>query len=214
MRNSFLLAMATVALIFAPATAQDSEVIGGQTNVLLNFKTLSTVGLEFSSVSSDVFVPVNLGNDSVAFNINPRNDNLATTFTYTPGTLSTFGGTIEHSGSVFFNKDTVEVGDFTIGYDANRISTEFSGFFVESTTGIKAILFDIENPSGLVATADTLEIAANLLVSPEFAAFLGDPNLAGVDVGDALVQASAIPEPSSIALFGLIGLAACFRRRK
>ena len=214
MRNSFLLAIATVALIVAPATAQDSEVIGGQTSVLLDTTTLSTVGLDLSSVSADVIVPGNLGGDSVAFNINPRNGNLATTFVYTPDTLAPFSGTIEHSGSVFFNNDTVEVGDFTIGFDANRITTEFSGFFVESTTGIEAILFDVENPSGLVATTDTLEITANVLVSPEFAAFLGDPNLAGVDVGDALVQANAVPEPSSVALFGLIGLAACFRRRK
>ena len=182
--------------------------------MLLDTNTLSTVGLDLSGVSPDVIVPGNLGGDSVAFNINPRNGNLATTFTYTPGTLAPFSGTIEHSGSVFFNNDTVEVGDFTIGFDANRITTEFSGFFVESTAGIPAILFDVENPSGLIATTDTLEISANLLVSPEFAAFLGDPNLAGVDVGDALVQANAVPEPSSVALFGLIGLAACFRRRK
>lgn len=214
MRNPFLLALAAIALIVAPASAQDSEVIGGQTSVLLDTTTLSSVGLDLSGVSPDVIVPGNLGPDSVAFTINPRNGNLPTTFTYTPDTLAPFSGTIEHAGSVFFNNDTVVVGDFTIGFDANRVTTENSGFFVESTTGIAAILFDVENPTGLFASVDTLEITADLLVSAEFAAFLGDPNLAGVDVGDALVQANAVPEPSSMAVIGLFGLAAVLRRRK
>ena len=111
---------------------------------------------------------------------------------------------------MFFNTDTVEVGNFTIGFDAGRTPTN-SGFFVESTVGVAAILFDVA-PTLLDPTATDLTIAADLLVSPEFAGFLG-LDLTGADVGDALVEGIAqadaqVPVPTTLALFalGLIGM--------
>ena len=190
-------------------------VSGGQTSVLLDTDTLSSVGLNLTSVSSDV-LPGELGDGSVAFAINPRNGGLPTSFTYTAGSLAPFSGTIEHTGSIFFNEpdDTIEVGNFTIGFDESRVGDSRSGFFVASTVGLAATLFDIENPSSLDAGANNLLITANLLVSAELAAILGDTNLTGADVGDAFVNATAIPEPSSgLLLTGMIGGLLLRRRR-
>ena len=211
---------ATVAALSAGlAGAQPVSVIGGQTNVALDFDTLSAAAsLDLSGVSSDVIAPGNIP-DSVAFSINSRSvPSLPTTFSYDPSDfLGSFSGTIEHTGSVFFNNDTVEVGNFTIGFDANRAVGANSGFFVESTTGIAAILFDIGAPSTLNPGSSELEIGADLLVSAEFGSFLFDnglsaTNLAGADVGDALVQAT-VPAPGAGAVLAAAGLFASRRRR-
>ncbi|MEM6333920.1 MAG: PEP-CTERM sorting domain-containing protein [Planctomycetota bacterium] len=211
---------AVVALASGWAAAQPVSLAGGQTSVLLDTDALSSAAsLNLSSVSSEVIAPGSLGGGSVAFAINsPDAATLPTTFEYDPADfLSTFSGTIEHEGSVLFNGDTVEVGDFTIGFDAGRASGSASGFFVESTTGIAAILFDIETPTTLSATPAGLTIEADLLVSPEFAGFLLDnalasTNLTGVDVGDALVE-GVVPEPATLAL-GLVAVAAASLRRR
>ena len=210
--------VAASAFVASAASADVVDVIGGQTNVLLDFDTLAAAAnLEFSSVSDDVIAPGDLGEGSVAFGINSRDANmLPTTFSYdTDDFLGSFSGSIEHMGSVFFNDDAVEVGNFTIGFDAARAVGDNSGFFVASTTGIAAILFDISAPSQLDAGDTELIIGADLFVSNEFATFLVDQGLAssdltGADVGDALV-AAVVPAPG--ALLGLAGLAFARRRR-
>ncbi|MFI4883140.1 MAG: hypothetical protein ACIAQU_11205 [Phycisphaerales bacterium JB064] len=210
---------AGVLALSAAASAQSFDVIGGQTSVLLDTDTLSSAAsLNLSSVSPDVIAPGSLGDGSVAFGINPRDAaSLPTTFSYEAG-LASFGGTIEHTGSVFFNMDSVEVGNFTIGYDGTRVGGDRSGFFVASTTGISAILFDVASPDSLSATADGLDIRADLLVSSEFATFLRDAGLAsadltGADVGDALVE-GVVPAPGAAVLVGVAGLGAAIRRRR
>lgn len=179
-------------------------VTGGQTNVLLDVPLLSSVGLVLSGVGGPVIAPGNLGADSVAFPINARDADapaLATTFMYTPVSLAPFSGTIEHSGTVLFNDDSLEVGNFTIGFDAARVSDLASGFFVADNVTFAGVpLFDVGIPSALSATTDMLMIAANLLVSPELAGVLQNIGLSGVDVGDALVEAVAVPEPGTTAL--------------
>lgn len=213
----------TVVLALSAGVAvSQTEVTGGQTNVLLDTATLSAAAsLDLSGVSGPVIAPGNLGADSVAFPINARDAApLPTTFAYDSSDfLGSFSGTIEHTGSVLFNDGGVEVGNFTIGFDGARAGTlggNASGFFVESTVGIAAILFDIAAPSQLDATPGSLTIGADLLVSPEFGQFLFDnqlsaSNLQGADVGDALVQ--AVPAPSALATLGLAGLVATRRRR-
>lgn len=205
------------------AMAVDVEVTGGQTNVLLDTTTLSSAASLTLSNASGVIAPGELGPDSVAFPINARDAaTLPTTFVYdTDNFLSpgTFSGTIEHTGSVFFNTDTIELGDFTIGFDASRAGTLgglASGFFVAKTTGTATIpdtLFDIE-ATAASGTTSALSISANLLVSPELGAFLFDnslstTNLEGADVGDALV--SAVPEPGT-AMLAVLALGLLRRR--
>lgn len=186
---------------------QDTDVFGGQTSVLLDTDLLDmAAGLTLSGVSDDVGVG-NLGPASVAFDINSRDDaGSPTTFSYTAGDFTPFEGTIEHTGSVFFNDDTIEVGNFSIGFDANRVTGDNSGFFVESTTGIAAILFDVGLITDLTPGPTNLNIDGSLLVSPEFAGFLGNSGLTGADVGDARIEATSIPEPSSLFVFSLVGL--------
>ncbi len=215
-RSVHLLSMTVLSILLAPGAAHAVDVVGGQTNVALDTATLSSAaGLDLSSVSPDVISPGTLSG-SVAFAINARNAPVnPTSFSYDPADFfDTFTGTIGHEGSVFFNSDTVEVGDFVIAFDEDRTGTlsgTASGLYVESTTGVTAILFDVQNPSSVLVSPTSLGIEANLLVSPEFAAFLGDAGLAGADVGDTLVEANAIPEPASAALL-LLCIGALARR--
>ena len=213
MNKIFSVAVAMVLAAGSMVTAQNADVVGGQTSVALDTELLSmAAGLDLSGVSDDVG-PGNLGDGSVAFDINPRDAaSLPTTFSYSVGDLAPFSGSIEHTGSVFFNDDSIEVGNFSIGFDENRVGGSNSGFFVASTTGIAAILFDVADVDKVDAAASELTIGASLNVSPEFAAFLGDTGLTGATVGAARVEglsSSVIPEPTTafaIALLGMVGL--------
>jgi hypothetical protein len=166
-----------------------------RTSVLLDTATRSSVGLEVVGVSGDVIVPGSI-EGSVAFDINDRDADaslLPTTFAYDAGDfLASFSGAIEHAGRLSLGLDgaPIEVGNFTIGFDAARIdaATGASGFFVASTVGVVAPLFDVAAPTELSAPASGLVIGADLLVSPELAGVIGDPALTGVDVADAPVE--------------------------
>ena len=119
-------------------------------------------------------------------------------FTFKTDSFAPVSGSIEHSGTVTLSlrDEEVTVGDFSIGFDARRVSETASGFFVADTTEDDLeleILFDVGIPSSLNAGAESLEIAeADLLVAPEFAEALGAEELAGADVGDTRIDASAI----------------------
>ncbi|MGL4514945.1 MAG: M56 family metallopeptidase [Lacipirellulaceae bacterium] len=217
----------SVALVASVANAQVVQVDGGATSVLLDTATLaSAANLNLSGVALGIGAGSLAGSlaGSVAFPISPRTAaSLPTTFAYNPARfLGTFSGTIEHTGSVFFNASAVEVGNISIGYDAARAvvlgATQPSGFFVRSTRGVAAILFDVAGPTTLEPASLSLTLQSNLLVSPEFAAFLqtnglASTNLTGADVGDARVVAT-IPEPTAgaIAPLAIAGFAAKRRR--
>jgi len=179
----------------AVAAAPDVGIAGGTTSVVLDTATLEVAGLTLSSVSEEVIAPGSLAG-SVAFAINARETGapaLPTTFAFDPNDFSTtFSGTIEHVGSVLFNDDMVEVGDFTIGFDNGRISATNSGFFVTSTTGLAGAVFDVASADLSVHARETgSDISGDLLVSSELADVLGDAGLTGVDVGDFLVEGFA-----------------------
>ncbi|QEG37624.1 PEP-CTERM sorting domain-containing protein [Bythopirellula goksoeyrii] len=204
-------------LVNCQTAFSQSLVVGGQTNVAIDFDTLSSAaGLDLSSVSPEVISPGSIP-DSVAFPINARDGSLPTTFEYDATTFpagGSFMGTIEHSGSVLFNTDTIEIGDFTIGFDAGRTGTLgglASGFFVaNNVSGVvpaPVALFDIE-VTGANPQVTSLTVDGNLLVSPELGTFLVDnalasTNLQGTPVGVARVEAVAVPEPTAALLLGV-----------
>lgn len=136
----------------------------------------------------------------------PFSDDFQAGFTITEDTDFSFsvepeftplGGSIEHTGTVTFNPvsapDTeIKVGDFSIGFDPDRVSETASGFFVADTleTNELDILFDVSNPGTLSVAGDDLEISdADLLLAPELATALGIGDLAGADVGNARIDA-------------------------
>ncbi|MEM8845454.1 MAG: hypothetical protein AAGB35_10495 [Pseudomonadota bacterium] len=200
-------------MIATPVTghAVITQVVSGEdskTSVLFGNGALATLGLEISDVTDAL--SGNLGPNSVAFGINSRTamSGLSTTFTYDSLSFAPFSGSIEHTGSVFFNDNTIEVGNFTIRAADGRPDGT-SGFVVESTVGLAAILFDIANP--IIETFEnSLVIGADILVSPELAGVLQNPDFAGVDAGMALVTAdgSPVPIPAAAWLFmsGILGL--------
>lgn len=203
------------------AFAQSIFVVGGTTSVSLNTDLLaSAAGLTLSGALDTVDAAPGFGGvgfTTVGFSILPTSN-----FTFTETTLAPFTGTIEHSGTVSFNGNTVDLGNFTIGFDALRVGDDRSGFFVQDTFSLGAILFDIAFPVVDSATESTLAITgSSLLVSAELGAFLVDQNLSaanltGAVVGLAQINASAIPEPSSFAALaglGALGLVALRRRR-
>ncbi len=200
----FLKPLMLAATLAVSSQASAVNVVSGQTNVLLDTPLLASVGLSLSGVGGPVIAPGNLGADSVAFPINGRDaaaPTLPTTFSFTAGTLAPFSGTIEHTGTVLFNGGALEVGNFTIGFDAGRAGAATSGFFVADNVTFAGVpLFDVGIPSALTATGTWLTVAANLLVSSELAGVLGNAGLTGVDVGDALVEAAAVPEPGTLSL--------------
>jgi hypothetical protein len=212
----------TLVSIFFLATpltshAAAAKVESGLTSVLFGNGALDALGLTITDASPDVGGG-NLGPNSVSFGINPRDaggDALDTTFIYDSPNFAPFSGAIEHSGRIQFN-NAIDVGDFTIRAEAGR-PTGTSGFVVESTFGLSAILFDIANPI-IEAFDNSLVISADILVSPELANTLHKPSLAGVDAGMALVDANStvVPIPAAAWLFGsgLIGLIGIARRKK
>ncbi len=161
-----------------------ATVLGGTTSVYLNLPLLQqAAGLTLTGTSTDGR-PASSGYQ-LGFPILPTSD-----FKYALP-FSPAGGTIHHSGTVTFNNN-VTVGNFDIAYNASRATNGRSGFYVASTTGVKAILFDLGAPGSVSATKGLLSIGRTpLLVSPEFAAFLGKPQLTGAQVGAATITAVA-----------------------
>ena len=171
----------------------------GTTSVALDTELLSTAaGLTISS------------NDNT---VEPVSDEFAVGFDIIEGSDLTFNdqngftpieGEIEHTGTVTFESAAgdITVGDFTVGFDPARQTTDISGFFVQNTVDgavDDAILFDVSTPEVFEASGDELNIAdADLLVAPEFADILlstglAEDNLTGSDIGDVAIDAIAAP---------------------
>ncbi len=184
--------------------AETEFVQSGVTSVELDVPLLEAVGLELTGATGTVPPAPELP-AGVGFPILESSD-----FRFLNGDdFTPLTGVITHSGTVTFDVDAlsamVEVGNFNIGFDADRAGFAFgeettSGFFVEDTVGGLGILFDVSAPEGLTVTSDSLQISGtNLLVSPEFAAVLetfpenSGLSLTGADVGDAQIDANTVP---------------------
>lgn len=209
-----MVAAAVSSSLAGTVNAELVRVVGGETSVALDLEKLSSAaGLNLSSASAGVITPGNIA-DSVAFAItSPTSAALPTTFSYdSDDFFGTFSGTIEHRGAIYFNSDSIAVGNFTVGY-------RDTGFYVGSNFGAELVLFDVEVLEPF-ASAEKITVLGNLLVSNEFATFLLDAGLAtqdltGEDVGDAFVQGfnQPIPSPAGLALLGIGGIAVRRRRR-
>lgn len=199
-----------MALPFA-AQATSIQVDSGQTSVVFGFGALESIGLQITGIEGATIAPGSLGPNSVAFPIDS-----STSFVYAPGSFAPFAGAIEHAGGVSLTdvaSGTVDLtlGNFTIGYDGNRIGNpnpDATGFFVKDNIDTGAILFDITDPI-IEAFENSLIIMANIAISEELSGFLNSQGLisqdvTGVDAGAALVVAnsSIVPIPSAVWLFG------------
>ena len=135
-----------------------------------------------------------------------------TDFTFELPSFAPVSGSIEHSGTITLGVGgtDVTVGDFSVGFDAARVSETASGFFVADTTedalGLE-VLFDVGATGSIDADSDSLTISdRDLLLAPELTAALGAPDLTGADVGDVRIDAATSPvEEEVINLLGAEG---------
>ncbi|MDE0890073.1 MAG: hypothetical protein OSA40_11510 [Phycisphaerales bacterium] len=215
-----LCAAVAAAGVVGAASADLVDVVGGQTNVLLDFELISSVtDLELTGVSDGVIIPGNLGNDSVAFAItSPYAETGATNFQYdTMDFFGSFSGSIEHRGTLTFN-EAITIGNFDIGYDAGlQAFTVSDTFFNGSGLGaLFAVVIDEASPS-----LSTFDVTGDLLITANFATILIDlgltsTDLTGADVGDAWIQGlnQSVPSPGALALGGIALLTSRVRRRR
>ena len=217
MQFKMILPALAAGAVAASASAELVGVVGGQTNVALDFDLIAkATGLTLAGVSEGVIVPGNLP-DSVAFGItSPLSESLPTTFAYdSDDFFGTFGGTIEHRGAVFFDGAAdVALGNFTIGYNG-----DLAAFQVGDNLDLGIALFDVAITKAAPAV-DTFDVWGDLLISGDFAGLLIDlglpsADLTGVDVGDAWVEGlnQAVPAPGMLALLAVAGVAGTRRRR-
>lgn len=188
--KKFLCVFASLTILVASTShAQTVELTGGESAATLFEDDLAAVGLFLGGFSSDV---VENANGERVFLLNDRDAPVRpTTFEYTPfGNLGLLpvSGRAEHSGSVFFQPNLLDInsiGGLSIGFDANRESAVNSGFFIESTEGFIGIIFDIQGGVGF-AFSDPSEVMFSglLAISPEIEDLFPIPvNIAGTVVG-------------------------------
>ncbi|MEM6592104.1 MAG: PEP-CTERM sorting domain-containing protein [Cyanobacteria bacterium P01_C01_bin.73] len=210
--------------VIAPSIAHSAtfQAESGVTSVFLDFDALETLGITLAG--ADGVVDPASSDFQVGFAITPETD-----FTFSDDNgFTPISGTIEHSGSISLAIDTlggdVALGDFTIGFDANRVSDTTSGFFVQDNLDLDTVLFDIDMPDTLALDDDSLTLVADLLVAPEFAEILTTlekPDLTGVEIGAARTDANlvavsdggaSVPEPATV--LGLVGVGAAVLSQK
>lgn len=203
--------------VASSASAELVNVVGGQTNVALDFGLIeAATGLAFDGISEGVINPGNL-EDSVAFAItSPLSASMPTTFTYDSDDFGgTFSGSIEHRGAVFFTGSAdVALGNFSIAYAAGP-----EAFQVVDNLDLGIALFDVAITDAAPAV-DMFEVWGDLLISEDFAMLLLELGLAtadltGVDVGDTWVQGlnQPVPAPGVVAMLATAGLLGTRRRR-
>ncbi|MHC5762479.1 hypothetical protein [Nostoc sp.] len=171
------------------------KVISGVTSIDRDHEDiLSSIGLNLTGTNNTV-APIP-SNYLVGFNIDP-----ATNFTFSDeGGFTPLSGTIEHTGTVTFNKQ-ITVGDFSIGFAPGRTVTGASGFVLRDTFSLNTILFDLSITKPVAFDGQNLTIPdVKLLISPEFASILQNSDLTGLFAGTARIdaQVAAVPEPDSV----------------
>jgi len=178
-----------IAIALPENDAGNFAVTSGVTSLFLDFSLFETAGLliQNASPTADPFS----NQFQLGFEIDAGTD-----FTFGGNPFTPNSGTIEHTGDIEFlvgGDVGLTIGDFSVGFDAARISDTTSGFFVADTLddglGID-ILFDLSAPDRLTVKNEALTIAdTDLLLAPELATILGLGNAVGSDVGDVRVDA-------------------------
>ena len=148
--------------------------------------------------------------------------NQPTTFSYSPGSLTSHTGTIGLGGVSRWDVNSLlgggilGFGDFTLQYDPSRLLAGGSGWSlrVYLAGGGGATAFDLQNVV-TNATDTSLSISGDLGVSFEMANYyLLTPGDQGKDVGNFSFTAVAVPEPSTTLLSGIAGMGLAFARRR
>jgi hypothetical protein len=220
--RQFMVVWLAVFLAFVSTQGARADVVlvvGGQSNLFLDPAVLASLGITISGTTGTV--PPEPG-FTVAYPISARDATPNTTFSYDPNDFfNTFSGVIEHTGTLSLQSPlaTINLGNFTVGYDAIRVNALRSGFFIRDGVDLNAPLFDIAAANAtIVATPTVLQMNGSLLLSIEAATGLGNPLLAGLNTGFGFVDAvSAVPEPSSMLMLagvGVVGTLVARRRAK
>ena len=174
------------------------EVESGVTSLFLNYSLFEAAG-PIVQDATPTAIPFS-NQFQLGFEIDESTDFQFESVPFTPT-----GGTLEHTGDITFlvGGDTLlTIGDFSIGFDPNRVSDTNSGFFVADTLedglGID-ILFDVGLPGRLIVADMKLTIAdADLLLAPELAGILGLDDAVGTDIGDTRIDAGLTINDSEI----------------
>ena len=170
-----------------------STVDTGTTRVFLDLPLLSSAA-GISVIGTDK--PGEIFSDTFQIGLPIVED---TDFTFESDPFAPVSGTIEHEGEITLGLggDEVTIGDFSVGFDAARVSDTASGFFVADTTDDALnleILFDIAVPGSVETEPETLTISqADLLLAPELTEALGASELTGADIGNVRVDAFTSP---------------------
>jgi hypothetical protein len=180
------------------------KVISGVTSIDHDHEDiLRNIGLTLTG-SNHTVAPIP-SNYLVGFNIDS-----ATNFTFSDqGGFTPLSGTIEQTGTVTFNNQ-ITVGEFSIGFAPGRTTKDASGFVLRDTFSLDTILFDLSLSEPVAFDGKNLTIPdVKLLVSPEFAKILGNPDLTGLFAGTARIdaQVAAVPESDSVLAVLAVGAA-------
>jgi hypothetical protein len=180
------------------------KVISGVTSIDHDHEDiLRNIGLTLTG-SNHTVAPIP-SNYLVGFNIDS-----ATNFTFSDqGGFTPLSGTIEQTGTVTFNNQ-ITVGEFSIGFAPGRTTKDASGFVLRDTFSLDTILFDLSLSEPVAFDGKNLTIPdVKLLVSPEFAKILGNPDLTGLFTGTARIdaQVAAVPESDSVLAVLAVGAA-------
>lgn len=140
-----------------------------------------------------------------------------TTFQHTPGDADGHTGFIGLAGVARFSTPLggLIFGDYTLGFDSNRVGGGASGWHLYGNIPPVGTLFDLMNVT-VVDNASTLSISGRLGVSQEVALLMyNTPADVLRDVGSFSFTANVVPEPASGALLAFATLLlAGLRRRK
>lgn len=225
-------------LLAGSALAIPAEVTGGTATTDLTISNPAGSGWTLIAHSPDVTTTSGKTFFTATFPVNSRtNPTRPTSATFdTANPAGTYAGSVEISGFLTFlfgNGQTLELGDFSLAFDAARAGTlngQASGYFLRNGRGSAgpAVAFDVQNPPSILGDTTSFTFSGGLLASPELAQFMApfaQPNYAGTNLGSITVSAAAQPTgtviplppavyPAAFVLAGVVAAQAYRARRR